>query len=130
MEIVIKKVEGVTVLQLSGYMVEQTKKTYKNQMEKILEQGNGKIIFDLENIQTIDSSGFGTIVFMSKKCRGSGGDLKIVSMKDHIKKIFRDMRLDKIIDVFPSVADALEDFELNKTTKQMSSQNLVEHNKP
>jgi anti-anti-sigma factor len=56
----------------------------------------------MEGVEAIDSSGLGTLLFLAKKCRALGGDLKIVSITPEVKMVIEIVKFDKIFHIFNS----------------------------
>jgi len=66
----------------------------------------------MEGVEAIDSSGLGTILFLAKKCRALGGDLKIVSIRPDVKMVIEIVKFDKILPIFNSLDDAVKSYGL------------------
>ena len=64
----------------------------------------------MEGVEAIDSSGLGTILFLAKKCRALGGDLKVVSIRPEVKMVIDIVKFDKIFHVFNTLDDAVKSY--------------------
>lgn len=122
MELETKRIDGITVMELAGRMTVDniyslTKSIEKNvfpfpgKIEKSGGNCNSKVILDMKGVEKIDSSGLGTILFLAKKCRALGGDLKIVSIPPQVKSVFEIVKFDKIFQIFDSLDDAVTSYE-------------------
>ena len=123
MELKTKNIGGITVIELAGRMTVNniyslTKSIEKNvfpftgKIEDPTGKSNSNVILDMEGVEAIDSSGLGTILFLAKKCRALGGDLKIVSIPPRVKMVFEIVNFDKIIQIFYSLDDAVKSYRL------------------
>ncbi len=110
MEIITETVNGVTVFRISGYMVADTIDTLKRELERERPSPINKVVFDLENVRMIDSSGLGAIVFLVKRCRAAGGDVKVAAAQGHVTDVFELVGFHKAIEMYPTVAEAIVRF--------------------
>ena len=123
MELKTKNIGGITVIELSGRMTVDniyslTKSIEKNvfpftgKIEDSAGKNSSRVILDMEGVEAIDSSGLGTILFLAKKCRALGGDLKIVSIRPDVKMVIEIVKFDKILPIFNSLDDAVKSYGL------------------
>ena len=118
MKLTTKDIDGITVIELKGRMTVDkiyslTKSIEKNvfpfpgKLAESAGKGKCKVILDMAGVEAIDSSGLGTVLFLAKKCRALGGDLKIVSIRPEVKSVFEIVKFDKILQIFNSLDDAV-----------------------
>ena len=67
---------------------------------------NSKVIFDLSELQFVDSTGLGTIVSCLKMLNASGGDLKLCGMSKSIRALFELVRMHRVFDIYNSKGEA------------------------
>lgn len=67
------------------------------------------VIFDLENVPMVDSSGIGAMVALLKYTRAEGGDTVIAHLDTQPREVFRILNLNKAIKIYDTVDDALAD---------------------
>jgi anti-sigma B factor antagonist len=60
----------------------------KNFLKNLLGEGPKNVVLNLENVKYIDSTGLGTIVFLSKELYKKERGFSIVSQSLQLKKIF------------------------------------------
>jgi anti-anti-sigma factor len=122
MQLKTKDLDGITVIELAGRMtvdniysltksIEKHVFPFPGKIEETAGKDNILVILDMEGVETIDSSGLGTILFLAKKCRALGGDLKIVSIRPEVKSVFEIVKFDKIFQIFNSLDDAVTSYE-------------------
>lgn len=68
------------------------------------------VVIDLDNTEMIDSAGLSALLDVQDKLRGIGGQLKIATTNHTNRKILEITRLDRYLDVFDSVIDAVKSF--------------------
>ena len=66
----------------------------------------------MAGVEAIDSSGIGTILFLAKKCRALGGELKIASVPPEVKMVIQIVNFDKIFHIFNTLDDAVKSHKL------------------
>jgi anti-sigma B factor antagonist len=64
------------------------------------------VIVDLDGVGFIDSSGLGVLVGALRRAREADGDLRIVSGRDTVVKIFRITGLDRVFPVYTTLDEA------------------------
>jgi len=66
------------------------------------------LIFDLSNVEHMDSSGVQLMVQCATAVRKNGGELRLAGASPRVARLFQMTRLDSILPLFPSVATACE----------------------
>ena len=69
--------------------------------------GPPQVVLDLEAVHFIDSSGLGLVLGVLRRVRQAGGTLRVVVVEPQVTGLFALLGLDTIVDLRPSVADAL-----------------------
>jgi len=82
---------------------------FKDEIHNILETPN-KVIFNMENIQFVDSSGCGTLNACIKRIKNQGGDIKICNVLDQVGAIFRLIKLDRVFHICDTLEEAIHAF--------------------
>lgn len=101
----------ITVVELIGKITMAAEiRRIEGLIEDLIEQGGKKVVFDLAAVDYIDSSGMGTIAHCFTRMAQSGGGLRIASLKERVKQLFKITRLDTILPSYESAAAACADF--------------------
>ncbi len=82
---------------------------FKEELLKLIDEGNGNILINLENVNFIDSSGLGAIISGLRKV-GLKGDIKLCCLSDQVQSLLNLTRLDKILGSFSSEEEGLKYF--------------------
>lgn len=68
------------------------------------------IVIDIDDVESVDSSGLTALVNAQDALRALGGDLKVAVNSPVNRKILEITRLDRQLDVFESVVDAVKSY--------------------
>ncbi|ACM21383.1 anti-anti-sigma factor [Geotalea daltonii FRC-32] len=82
----------------------------KVEVQKLFEQGRKNMLIDLKDVRFIDSSGLGALVSGFKNAISHQGNLKLSTLQSQVKSMFELTRLHRVFEIFPSTAEALENF--------------------
>lgn len=98
------------VLKLHGSLDALTVPDVRPQVDRLVERGPIKVVVDLSNVTTIDSSGVAVVVSLFKRMRTLGGGVRVAGVQGQPRAIFEILRLDQSLPVYPSVDEALAGF--------------------
>ena len=70
-----------------------------------------KVVFDLDHTEMLDSAGLTALVDVQERLREGGGETKIATANAANRKILEITRLDRQLEVFQSVIDAVKSFQ-------------------
>lgn len=74
-------------------------------------RGNARnIVLDLHNVQFIDSSGMGKIVFLVKHAKDEDGRVGLCAVNPSVMVLFNLVKLHQIVSIFPDTAEAIRAF--------------------
>ena len=79
-------------------------------MRDLLEEANGKLIVDLEQVPFIDSSGLGIFVVAFKIAAAKNGWIKFVGARPEVMKVIKLTGLDRHFQLFDSLKEAEKSF--------------------
>ena len=84
----------------------------KNEISKVLNNTNPRVILDLKGIHYIDSTGFGCFLSVYKTAKNNYGVLKFVCPEPAIIKVFETLNLNSIFDIFGDLEDCINSFRV------------------
>ncbi|HEX8954184.1 MAG TPA: STAS domain-containing protein [Polyangia bacterium] len=99
--------DGVTVLTLAGSLDAATSAGLKTEVVVLSDAGKTRVAVDLGRLTLIDSTGVGVLISLFKRARAAGGAVHFAAIGGQPKEIFRLLRLDRSLDLHPTLADAL-----------------------
>lgn len=102
---------GIPVLELSGSMTMGLEcERLAEEVERLVQQNQTRIIIDLSGLQHIDSSGVGKIVSCLGRLRRAGGDLRMAGAKGMVASVLKMTRVEQVAGMYPTAAAAAESF--------------------
>src|SRR5262245_1402769 len=93
-----------TEAQLQMYIIPQLKAA----VTKLIEEKPARVIFDMIDVQHLDSSAMGAIFHFQRKIREYGGKFALVHISGKIMQIFKITKSDGHLDMFDSLEEALK----------------------
>ena len=102
---------GVVVLTLKGGLDAMTAGPFKPQLVAIADAEPGRVVVDLAEMTLIDSTGVGVLISLFKRVRAQNGHVYFAGLKAQPKEVFRLLRLDRSLDLYPTVAEAIEQIQ-------------------
>ncbi|MCF7916645.1 MAG: STAS domain-containing protein [Candidatus Omnitrophica bacterium] len=103
--------ENIIIASVSGEINIDTSPELRKAFDQYIGQGIKKVIIDCQNLTYIDSSGLATLIELLQRLKKEGGELKICNLADKVKSVFEVTKLDKLFDICPNQAQAVERFK-------------------
>jgi len=100
---------------IDGYIDTTTAPEIENVLLKELSQKKYKVIIDLENVDYVNSSGWGVFIREIKQIRENGGDLVLVKMTPDVFSVYETMEFSKILKSFNNLDGAISYFKEDYT---------------
>jgi len=91
----------------------------KSELVVLQAEGFHNIIFDAQNIQTIDADGAEILLVMDRLCTENGGIFILVNNNDAVDQFLRLAQLHEAINQLPTVAEAIDAVFLNEINAQL-----------
>lgn len=82
-------------------------KTFRKDLDELIEEGKKNVVIDLSKVKFMNSSGLGILIGGLKKIDDAGGDLKICGATDRIESLLMVSQLTKIFDDYDTLDEAL-----------------------
>jgi anti-anti-sigma factor len=80
-------------------------------ISNLLEQGSLKFLLNLHRVESIDSTGLGSIVRAYVAVTRKGGKLKLCSVSRRIRQVLEITKMSALFEAFDSEEEALRSFE-------------------
>lgn len=110
MKIKTEKIDNIAIVTLNGDVLDaNTVSAFKNEISSILKTEQ-YVVFDMNQVQFVDSSGVGAILSSLRTLNSGGGDLKICSLTKPVHALFELVRMHKIFDIFNTREEAVVAF--------------------
>lgn len=75
-----------------------------------LQEGFRKMIFDLENLECLSSSGLRVFIALIKKMKEKNGRVVFCSLSSGVQSVINMTRLDDVFDIYRNRTEALDSF--------------------
>ncbi len=106
-----REVSGITVVDLSGRITLGEGSAMLRQMVRdLLGKGQRKVLFNLGDINYIDSSGIGELVSGFTTIRNQGGELKLLHLTKKVHDLLQITKLFTVFEVHDDEQQALASF--------------------
>lgn len=115
----------ISIIKVGGYIDTTTSSELERALDSLLKQGRFFLIVDLGNVDYISSAGWGIFISEIKSIRENGGDLKLVRMVPDVYEIFELLEFHHILDVYDSVDEAINKFEMLETTGKPAMKDVM-----
>ncbi len=110
MQISVKTTEGVKVLAFEGSLDTQTSPDAQQQLTRLIEEGETKILVNLEKLDYISSAGLRVLLVVAKRLKATDGELRVCSLNEVVKEVFDISGFDMILPISASEPEALKGF--------------------
>jgi anti-sigma B factor antagonist len=82
------------------------------EVDKLIEARQTRVIFDMSGVTHADSAAIGAIVKCFTKLKAANGALRIASVQPMVDYSLKLTKVDRVIDIFPSVDQAAKGFSV------------------
>ncbi len=111
MKVGTRKIGSISVVDLSGTLtIGDPQTALKDEVTKLLEGGNTKILLNLAKLSYMDSSGMGELIACHKRAIEKGGRLKLVAPPGRVFDLLLMTKLERVFDCFQDEKEALASF--------------------
>lgn len=107
----IREVADVTVVDLSGRIVlGEESAALRDLVRRLLSMGHKKILFNLANVNHIDSAGLGHLVGAFTSVQKQAGELKLLNLTNKVQDLMQVTKLYTVFDIVDDEAVAVKSF--------------------
>jgi len=108
---------SVQILKLTGRLAGAEVRATQEMVTDYLKRSN-KLVIDCSELEYMDSSGLGALIFGLKSAMAQGGDLRLATLLAKVKMMIEITRADKIFKIYPTVDEAVASFDRTITTSE------------
>jgi anti-sigma B factor antagonist len=118
-----RQVGGVTIVDINGRIVlGEESAALRDLVGDLLSKGQKQILFNLGDVNYIDSAGLGYLVSAFSSVRKQGGELKLLNLTSKVHDVLQITRLYTVFDVLDNEAAAVNSFD--QSAKAAGSQTV------
>ena len=110
MEIKVRDVGEVKVLQMEGSLDTQTSPQAQTLITQLIDQGATRIVVNFEKLDYVSSSGLRILLTTAKKLKANGGQLRVCGLNGDVQEAFKFAGFHMILTVKKTESEALEQF--------------------
>src|SRR4029077_18881244 len=110
---------GVTVLTMQGSIhCGPECARLEREVDEMIAAHETRVIFDMAGVTHADSAAIGSMVRCLAKLKNAGGGLRIAAVQSMIDHSLKLTKVDKVIEIFPTVDQAAKGFSAPETSQQ------------
>jgi anti-sigma B factor antagonist len=102
--------DGIIIFKLTGSLDIGTVSVMRTNIDLLVSAGQQKVLFDLYDLDQIDSSGVGALISIFKRIRSNKGEMKFAQLMGQPKEIFSLLRLDRVFEIHDDLDEAIKSF--------------------
>jgi anti-anti-sigma factor len=120
----VDKQDKYLLIQLNEIKVDSTvSPQLKSDFVTLNAEGNKNIILDMTQVKYIDSSGLSAILVGNRMATDSDGIFILAGITDHVMKLIKISQLDSVLDIMPTVQEAIDAVYLNELGNDLGREN-------
>ena len=118
--------EGIAILHLKGRLTVGEASSIREKVTEVLAAGKKNVIFDLGQVDYIDSTGLGSMVICYTTIKKQGGALKLVNPNKRNIELLLLTKLHTIFEVYSQEQDAVNSFFPDREIKRFDILTFVQ----
>jgi anti-sigma B factor antagonist len=103
-----RKEQNIWILNLEGRLDAEQVAGFKKNFPFFLKEEAPHIVLDLKDLEFVDSTGLGSLIFFLRRLEEKGGSLSLIHLNKEVESILEITRLVKLFKVFPDLSRVLE----------------------
>lgn len=124
MKYTIDKQEKYSMLRLHEEKLDSSvAPSLKSELITLHAEGVKNIILDLTEVKYTDSSGLSALLVGNRILQEDGGVFVLASLSDHTMKLIRISQLDSVLNIVPSIEEAVDSVFMHEIEKDMKDEN-------
>jgi anti-sigma B factor antagonist len=108
--------EGVSVLELKGYLDAHTAPELENTFQKLLNDKKYNIVVNCKDLTYISSAGLGVFMAYIEDVRKNRGDIKLSNMTPKVYNIFDLLGFPVLYEIYEDEKEAVKKFKSTQTS--------------
>lgn len=118
--------EGIVILALKGRLTVGEASSVREKVNQLLAASHIHVIFNLAEVDYIDSTGLGSMVICFTTLKKAGGALKLVQLNKRNIELLLLTKLHTIFEVFSDEQDAVNSFFPDRAIKRFDILSFVQ----
>jgi len=110
MELSVETVGDLVVVALRGEHLDASNAEEFKRDVALLLAGQTRVIFDMSELQFMDSAGLGAILGCLRRLSAAGGDLKLFGLSRPVRAVFDIARMHRVFEICATKEEAIQAF--------------------
>jgi anti-sigma B factor antagonist len=110
MNFVTTEAEGVTTAMLPGRALDASNAGDFKAAASSLVRPNVKLVFDMGNLDFVDSTGLGALVSCLRQAHADQGEIKLCRLRKPVRALFELVRMHRVFEIFNSSEEAVRSY--------------------
>lgn len=98
---------GIPVIDVAGEIDLYTAPQFKRALTDTVDDGHCRILVNMKQVSYMDSSGFGTLLGVTKRVRPGGGSVNLIGCNDAIHRMLHITRLSTVFGLYDDEESAI-----------------------
>jgi len=108
------------MLSLTGYIDTYNSNFFQKRIQKAIESGFVRLIFQCSGLNYVSSTGIGSFTTFLKAVKPQGGDLVLLDIQPKVFEVFQLLGFSQFFNIRDSVEDSIQFFNSDKVTDKPS----------
>src|SRR5262252_6585692 len=127
LELTQKEREGIVILDMKGRItVGKEASALREKVAELAAAGQKNVIFNLEQVDFIESTGLGALVICATSARKNGGNVKLVNLSRRNIELLVMTRLSTAFETFNDEQEAINSFYPDRKTQSFDILDFVQ----
>ncbi|WNR44020.1 STAS domain-containing protein [Paenibacillus roseipurpureus] len=100
--------DGIVLLSLEGRLDGNSSAGLESAFAKLVEQGHGKFVFNLQGLDYVSSAGLRSLLSAAKMVKVIQGKLALARMNEHVKEVFDMSGFSAIFKLYETEEEAVQ----------------------
>ena len=123
MNIIERKLNDVTVLDLEGALALEGNKQFRQRVTAIIDAGARKLIVNMARVEYMDSSGLGELISCYTTLQLVSGRIKLLHLSDRLQYLLVITKLTSVFETFDSEPAAVASFARDLKERRLPDEN-------
>lgn len=112
---------SLIILNLKGFLDTYNSADFQREVNKLIEGGYNKILFNCSELNYVSSTGIGAFTSFLKTVKQKNGDLVLAYLQPKVYEVFQLLGFSKFFNISNSIADAKQIFTGNKKREEATN---------
>ena len=110
MEYNINDYNGIKIINIKGDIDVSVSDVLKELVQNFITEGSCNILFDMADVNYLDSSGLGVFVVAFKLTKANNGAVKVANLTMNVREVFEITKIDSFINIYNTIDEAVQSF--------------------